>query len=338
MGIPFLDIDAFKNPEALWLLIPVVVLLVGEWIARPHGVVNVSTGEVLAEIHAARAEWMRKIPVVLRTLGLILLILAFARPLSGMRPRVESAEVRDIVLAVDVSGSMTANDFEVNGKLRDRLFVTKAAVMDFIESRKAESNNQFGMDRVGLLLYASYAWIQTPLTLDYNLLQTDLFNVVINQNDEKHNRTAIGSAIGLALSNLLKSEAESKVIILLTDGINNAGELDPITAANLAKDYGIRVYTIGAGATARNAFGGQNPIDEAAMQEIAEITGAKYYRATDLLTMQQAYQEINELETTEIELGEVFDYDEGFVPFAILGTALVVMSILSRRKWFEAIP
>jgi Ca-activated chloride channel family protein len=338
MILSMFDIDTFKNPEALWLLIPVALLLIAELFARPHGVVSVSTGELLAEIHAEGAEWVRKIPTIMRTLGLVLLVIAIARPLNGMRPRIESAEVRDIVLAVDVSGSMTANDFEIEGRLRDRLFVTKLAVRDFIESRKADVEDRFGLDRVGLLLYASYAWIQTPLTLDYGLLEHDLAKVSINQNNEKHNRTAIGSAIGLSLSNLLKSEAESKVIILLTDGINNAGELDPITAANLANDYGIRVYTIGAGATSRNALGGQNPIDEDAMKEIAEITGGKYYRATDLETLQQAYQEINELETTEIELGEVFDYDEGFMPWAVLGTFFVLTSVLSRRKWFEAIP
>lgn len=338
MNFALFDIDTFKNPEALWLLVPTVLLFFAEWRARPHGVVSVSTGEILAELHATGAEWVRKVPSVLRILGLVLLILALARPLNGMRPRIESAEVRDIILAVDVSGSMTANDFEIGGKLRDRLFVTKLAVLDFIESRKADADDRFGLDRVSLLLYASYAWIQTPLTLDYGLLEHDLGQVSINQNNEKHNRTAIGSAIGLGLSNLLKSEAESKVIILLTDGINNAGELDPITAANLASDRGIRVYTIGAGATSRNAFGGQNPIDEAAMQEIAEITDGKYYRATDLESLQQAYREINELETTEIELGQVYDYDEGFMPYALFGTLLVISSIMTRRKWCEAIP
>lgn len=338
MSLFVFDIDTFRNPEALWLLIPAALLLAGEWLARPHGVVSVSTGEVLAELHAEGREWIRKVPSVLRMLGLALLIVALARPLNGMRPRVESAEVRDIILAVDVSGSMTATDFEIGGKLRDRLYVTKLAVLDFIESRKADAGDRFGLDRVSLLLYASYAWIQTPLTLDYRLLETDLERVSINQNNEKHNRTAIGSAIGLSLRSLLKSEAESKVIILLTDGINNAGELDPITAAGLASDYGIRVYTIGAGATSRSAFGGQNPIDEAAMQEIAKITGGKYFRATDLESLQRAYREINALETTEIEVGQVYDYDEGFLAFAFWGTLLVMSSILSRRKWCEAIP
>lgn len=333
-----LDIDSFKNAAFLYLLIPTVLLLVAEWFGRPHGVVRISTGTEIGNLPGARHVPFRRVPMILRALGLALLIIAIARPLNGMRPRVESAEVRDIMLAVDVSGSMTANDFRIGDKPRDRLYVTKLAVLDFIESRKAEEEDRFGLDRVGLLLYASYAWIQTPLTLDYALLEHDLANVVIDQNHEKHNRTAIGSAVGLSLSNLLKSEAESKVIILLTDGINNAGEIDPITAANLAKDYGMRVYTIGAGATSKNNFSGQNPIDEETLQEIASITGAKYYRATDLRTLQEAYREINELETTIVELGQVYDYDEGFMPFAVLGTGLVLTSVMTRRKWFEAIP
>ena len=334
-----LPIDEFKNPHFLWLLIPVGLLLLTEWLARPHGVVTVSTGDVLAEIRSKGLDHLRKLPPILRALGLALLIIALARPLSGMRPRIENAEVRDIMLAVDVSGSMTANDFrDENGRPMDRLFVTKLAVLDFIKSRKAEDSAKFGLDRVGLLFYASYAWIQTPLTLDYTILEHDLSSVSIDTTDEKHNRTAIGSALGLALSNLLKSESKSKVIVLLTDGINNAGQLDPITAANLAKDYGVRVYTIGAGDVQASRFGRQSPIDEEALQEIAKITGAKYYRATDLETLNEAYQEINELETTKIELGEVYDFDEAFMPFALFGGLSVLTSIFSRRKWFESVP
>jgi Ca-activated chloride channel family protein len=269
-----------------------------------------------------------------------MLVVALARPLDGMRPRVESAEVRDIVLAVDVSGSMTAEDFvDTGGTRRDRLFVTKAAVRDFIQNRKTRPTDRYGTDRVGLLLYASYAWIQTPLTLDYALLEHDLDQVVIDQRNEKHNRTAIGSAIGLSVGNLSKSAAESKVIVLLTDGINNHGSLDPVTAAELAKKYGMRVYTIGAGSpVSRNASPRDNPIDEETMKRIAEITGAKYYRATDLATLREAYDEISALETTKIDLGEVYDYDEAFMPWAVVGSVLMLASLMGRRIWFEAIP
>jgi len=331
--------NTLKQPEVLLLLIGVAILFVAEITARPSGVLTISTGETLRRIRGNGKKLLRHLPAILRAVALAFLVVALARPLSGMRPRVENAEVRDIMLAVDVSGSMTSEDFVEDGKRRDRLYVTKAAVRDFINNRKARVTDRYGTDRVGLLLYASYAWIQTPLTLDYGLLEHDLKRVYIDQRDEKHNRTAIGSAIGLAVSNLSKSQAESKVIILLTDGINNHGSLDPITAAEIAKRYNMRIYTIGAGSPARrSAVGRDNPIDEDTMKRIASTTGGKYYRATDLESLREAYEEINELETTEVELGEIYEYDEAFVPYAVVGAVAMLLSVFTRRRWFEAIP
>lgn len=332
--------QALKDPQWLFLLIAVVLLFAAEIFARPSGALSISTGETLAALRSRTRSLLRHLPAILRAVALAMLVVALARPLTGMRPRVESAEVRDIMLVVDVSGSMTAEDFQdTTGTRRDRLYVTKAAVQDFVQNRKARPTDRYGTDRLGLLLYASYAWIQTPLTLDYQLLEHDLSQVVIDQRNEKHNRTAIGSAIGLAVSNLTKSAAESKVIVLLTDGINNHGSLDPITAAELAQRYAMRVYTIGAGSpVSRTASPRDNPIDEETMKRIAEITGGKYYRATDLATLREAYDEINALETTQIDLGEVYDYDEGFFPWALTGAVLMLASIVTRRTFFEAIP
>jgi Ca-activated chloride channel family protein len=332
--------QTLKDPLWLFLLIAVALLLAAEIFARPSGVLSISTGETIAALRSRTKSLLRHLPAISRALALAMLIVALARPLNGMRPRIESAEVRDLMLVVDVSGSMTAEDFvDATGTRRDRLFVTKAAVHDFIDNRKTRPTDRYGTDRVGLLLYASYAWIQTPLTLDYALLEHDLDQVIIDQRNEKHNRTAIGSAVGLAVSNLSKSAAKSKVIVLLTDGINNHGSLDPITAAELAQRYGMRVYAIGAGSpVSRNASPRDNPIDEDTMKRIAEITGGRYYRATDLATLREAYDEINQLETTEIDLGEVYDYDEGFFPWALTGAVLMIASVVTRRTWFEAIP
>ena len=341
--------NTLKHPWMLLLLIGVVVLLIAELTARPSAALRISTGDTLARIRGRSRIFARHIPAVLRAIALSFLVLALARPLNGMRPRVEKVDVIDILLCVDVSGSMTAEDFVVGGHRRDRLFVTKLAVQDFVNSRRDRSEGRYGTDRLGLALYAKYAWIQCPLTLDYDVFERELMRVRIDKNDEKHSRTAIGSAIGLAVSNLLKSEAKSKVIILLTDGINNHGELDPITAAQIAKEYGIRVYTIGAGAAeggmvSQNTLlgpvtsGRASPIDENALRRIAEETGAKYYRATDTDSLQEAYREINELETTEIEIGDAFEYDEGFVPYAFLGMAGIATSVFSRRRWYESIP
>ena len=341
--------ELLTHPWILTLVAGVAVLFVAEVLARPSGALSVSTGETLARIRGRSRTILRRLPALLRAIGLILLIVALARPLNGMRLRSERADVVDILLAVDISGSMTAEDFIVDGHRRDRLFVTKLAVRDFIDTRKARPDDRYGLDRVGLILYGSYAWMQCPLTLDYGVFEHELDRVVIDKNEDKSRRTAIGSALGLSVSKLNKSEALSRVIILLTDGINNHGNLDPITAAQVAADYGIRVYTIGAGSPEGGlvtqqtllgpmTVGRSDPIDEDMLKRIAEISGGKYYRATDLETLQGAYQEINELEATEIDIEDVYDYDEGFVPYAIAGTVAMLGSIFSRRRWFEAIP
>ena len=341
--------DILANPELLLLLFAVAALLIAEVFARPHGAVSVSTGDTLGRLHGHGRRHWRWIPPVMRAVGLALLIFALARPLHAMRPRLEHENVVDILFCVDVSGSMTQEDFVVNNRRVDRLFVTKQAVYDFIEDRKLRDSDRYGMDRVGLVAYAAYAWMQCPLTLDYGVFLRELEQLYIDQNDEKSTRTAIGSAIGLAVSRLNKSEAESKVIILLTDGINNFGPLDPITAAQVARDYGIRVYTIGAGSTEGGSIvtntlfgalrtGSRDPIDEESLKRIASITNAKYYRATDFQSLKEAYQEISELERTEVEIGEVYEYDEAFLPWAIAGALLVGASIGTRRRWFEPIP
>lgn len=338
--------DALTHPGALVLLIAVAALFAAEVAARPYGALRISTGEVLERVRGGSKAILRHSPALLRAAGLALLVVALARPLTGMRPHSDRADVVDILLCVDVSGSMTEKDYVVAGERRDRLYVTKGAVRDFLETRRARGVGQGGRDRVGLLLYGSHAWTQCPLTLDYAVLERELDAVTIDSGSEKSRRTAIGSAIGLAVSRLSKSEAKSKVIILLTDGINNYGYLDPITAAGIAKDYGIRVYTIGAGAaragqsTALGPLitGRGGPIDEDSLQRIAATTGAKYFRATDVESLHGAYKEIDALETTEVKIGDRYDYDEGFVPYAVAGSIAIALGLLSRRRWFEAIP
>lgn len=347
--------DAFRfsvlsHPWVLLLIVPVAVLLGLEMAARPAGAITISTGEVLRKVRGNRRAVLRRLPALLRAVGLCLLIVAIARPLQGLQANKQRADVIDIMLCVDVSGSMLTEDF-VEGRRRiNRITVTKEAVRHFLNNRKDRKGDRYGLDRVGLIFYGAYAWTQGPLTLDYGVLEHELDKLVIDKRDAKTQQTAIGSAIGLAVRRLSKSKADSKVIILLTDGINNAGQLDPITAARVAKDYGIRVYTIGAGApegglTRQNTIFGsvltgsrRQPIDEETLKKIAEATGGKYYRATDRESLQGAYDEINELETTEIEIGDYYEYEEGFVPYVVVGSLVLLASIFSRRQWFEAIP
>jgi Ca-activated chloride channel family protein len=339
------------NPWALILVVPVIMLLLAEAAAHSPGVVRISTGETMARLVGAKGFLTRRIPAILRALALCLLIIAFARPMSGVTRAQDRADVVDIMLCVDVSGSMKALDFrDPQGEFRDRLYITKAAVRDFIDSRKTKDTDRFGLDRLGLVLYAGFAWTQCPLTLDYGVLEHELALAHIDESDARKQGTAIGSALGLAVSRLRNSEAESKVIILLTDGQNNRGELHPLTAAQIAKDYGIRVYTIGAGAggvtriPVRTLFGGQryrqieSPIDEEMLRTIAEATTGRYYRATDSESLEEAYKEINELETTEIDIGDFYEYEEGFVPYCLAGAFVMALSMFTRRRWFDPIP
>ena len=335
-----------SHPWLLLLWLAVAVLFAVAIAAGAPGAWGMSTGESCARLAGrGRAEVMRRIPPVLRALGLGLLIVALARPLDGQRLQKDRANVIDIMLCVDVSGSMSQTDLEYGGASRSRLYVTKEVVRDFIASRKLRARDRYGLDRLGLVLYAGFAWTQCPLTLDYAVLEHELERARIDDQDPRKHGTAIGSALGLAVRRLSQSEAKSKVIVLLTDGLNNRGELDPQTAAHVAKDYGIRVYTIGVGSTQRTVLGGpallmaqSDPIDEKSLQEIARITGGRYYRATSADLLRQAYDEISALEKTEIETGDYYEYEEAFVPYALLGGLLVLAALLARRHWFETIP
>lgn len=346
---PF-EFQTLMHPWVL-LLIGAAFLLMGiEWFARAPGVLRVSTGEAMAAANTSRSALARSLPIVLRFLALTMLIVALARPLKGMTAVVDRAEVIDIMLCVDVSGSMRALDFvDPNGEPRDRLYVTKAAVRDFVASRKAKPEDRFGLDRLGLVLYAGYAWTQCPLTLDYGVLEYELDQAQIDDNDPRKQGTAIGSALGLAVARLRESEAKSKIVILLTDGRNNTGELDPLTAADIAKTYGIKVYTIGAGSDSEARIPRQTllgtqylpvnmPIDEEGLRKIADMTGGRYYRATDTESLKEAYAEINALETTEIDLGSYYEYEEGFLPYCLTGAALMVCALFVKRLWFDPIP
>jgi Ca-activated chloride channel homolog len=290
------------------------------------------------------------LPAALRAAALALLVVALARPLQGLAPRKDRANVIDIMLCVDVSGSMLALDrgFTYQGELQNRLYVVKKVVERFVQSRKYREEDRFGLDRVGLILYAGYAWTQCPLTLDYAILEHELELAEVDETNREKQGTAIGSAIGLAVNRLRKSEAKSKVIVLVTDGQNNRGELGPLTAARLAKDYGIRVYTIGAGSSDEVLLPSQSlfgppvpvviPIDDELLTEIASTTGGQYYRATDTRSLDNAYEEISNLETTEVTLNDYYEHKEGFAPYAAAGTALLLASLFSRRLWFDPIP
>ncbi len=336
--------DALSYPYVLLLIIGVVILLFLEMTAKTPGAVNISTGEVLARLHTHKHNWARRLPPLLRALGLTALIVALAGPLHGYQIRRDRANIIDIMLVVDVSSSMQERDFFEGGQPRDRLYITKQEVRNFIESRRNRSSDRFGLDRIGLINYAGFAWTQCPLTLDYEILLRELGRTEIMR-DRRRDGTAIGSALGLAIQRLNKSEANSKVIILLTDGLNNRGELDPISAAHIAAEFGIRVYTIGVGETKSGMYTGfgflnrpVETIDEDMLKEIAEITTGRYYHASDTEGLQLAYNEIGKLETTEVEIGDYYEFRVAFMPYFLFGGLSLLVSITLRRLYFESIP
>ena len=238
---------------------------------------------------------------------LILIVIALARPRLVDQLQQTSVDVIDMVLVLDISSSMLADDFSPN-----RLEVVKQTARDFISGRRG--------DRVGLLVFAGQSFIQCPLTVDLDVLQNLLKEVTIAPRD--YDGTAIGMAIANATNRLRHSEAESKVMILLSDGSNNAGEIEPTTAADLAAEFDIRIYTIGAGTNqSYTRIPGRglirNEIDEETLMEIAEKTGGKYFRATDQTALTEIYNEIDQLERSEIEVKEFTRHREIYGWFLI---------------------
>jgi len=279
------------------------------------------------------------IPNLLRVLVIILFILSLAGPRIVLNETLFKAEGIDIALALDISSSMLAEDFKVDGKRVNRLTIVKEVVKDFIEKRDH--------DRIGLVAFAALAYTVVPLTTDYSWLEQNLERVEIGLIKDG---TAVGSAIVSSVMRLKTSDAKSKIIILLTDGVNNAGDIDPIDAARAAEAFGIKIYTIGAGSKgrvpfpARDLFGRKAyqkvriDIDEKSLKEIADVTGGKYYRATDTQSLINVYKEIDALEKTKIEEIGFSEYEELFDLVLLLALALLVLEIILSRTLLLRLP
>jgi Ca-activated chloride channel family protein len=278
----------------------------------------------------------------LRWLALALLIFALAQPrLTKSETRVTASGV-DIVVALDMSGSMISEDFEVKGHRVNRFDMARAVLRGFIDKRPN--------DRIGLVVFATQAFIATPLTLDHDFLLQDLERLHIGTIDE--NQTAIGSALSTAVNRLREVKAKSKIVILMTDGQNNAGKIAPLTAAEAAQALGIKVYTIGVGMRGNAPFpAGRNPftgetiyrsmpvdIDEDTLQKIADRTAGKYYRADNTERFQAIYAEIDKLEKTEKEIKKFSQHRELFAWAISPGLALVLLEVLLRHTIWRRLP
>lgn len=263
-----------------------------------------------------RSPWLalRWLPPALLAAGLLLLIAAAARPQKGLTESRVDTEGVDIVLVVDTSTSMRAEDFSTATKRMDRLDAAKSVLAQFIQARPN--------DRLGLVAFAAMPYTIAPLTTDHAWLMLQMDRL---QTGMLEDATAIGDAMASGVNRLRDSQAKSKIVILLTDGIHNAGRLTPQDAAQAAAALGIKVYTVGAASDRPRGTGifgfmqAAGEIDEATLQKIADITKAKYFRATDLQSLEETYRAIDEMEKTKIELDQYTRYEERFAGFVILG-------------------
>lgn len=326
----------FENPEFFWLflLLPIAIA----WYFWKK---NKQTAELkISSVKGFKAKpsflsRIRPILFILRLLVLALIITAMARPRTvDVSTRTSSTRGIDIVMAIDVSASMLARDFEPN-----RLEAVKNVAEEFIKGRPG--------DRIGLVVFAGESFTKTPNTSDKAIVNESLEN--IEYNNVLENGTAIGSGLATSVNRLKDSKAESKVIILLTDGVNNAGFIDPKTASELATEFGIKVYTIGVGSNGmalspigitpngRFQFGNvQVEIDEDLLESIAAQTGGEYFRATDNAKLEQIYSQIDKLEKTEIEEFKYYNYDEKFRPLVLLAGGLLLFEVLLRYSLFRS--
>ena len=316
----------FEYPKLLWLL-AVPVLLVGHYLylelkgRRPH--MRVSAAEPWKQGGFTVLSVLRHLPLFLRTVALVMIVLAIARPRSSSDVEKIDTEGIDIVLAMDVSTSMLARDFNP-----DRISAAKDIAIEFISQRPS--------DRMGIVVFAGESYTQCPLTTDRSTLINMMKEV---QTDLIEDGTAIGNGLATAVARMMDSDAPSRVVILLTDGVNNSGEIAPQTAADIAKTYGIRVYTIGVGANGMAPYPVMTPwgmdvqnmqveIDEDLLKQISETTGGKYFRATDNTKLAEIYSEINKMETARTTVDSFPVYKELFAKFGAVALVCLLLEIL----------
>ena len=330
-----MKITQFANPELLWLLtvlIPMTALYV--WRERKGGAtLKISSVMPLHNAPETLKYYVRHLPYVLRFIGIGLLVVALARPQNTERGSSTKTEGIDIVLAMDVSTSMLARDFSPN-----RIVAAKDVAAKFIADRTN--------DRMSIVVFAGESFTQSPLTTDKSTLQTLLGQIDAGMIEDG---TAIGNGLSTAINRLRESNAKSKVVILLTDGVNNAGQVSPIMAADIAAEYGIKVYTIGVGSRGTapypvNIMGSVHympipvEIDEDILTDIASRTGGEYFRATDVKTLSAIYERINEMEKTLIETSEFTRYNELAGRFMLLGFIALALEFLTRYLWLRRLP
>jgi len=326
----------FENPEFLLLLliIPFLIWWYIKYRNRVSASLRFSYLGFARRVNSSGPLNARHFLFGLRLLVMALLIIAFAKPQSGVSGEEVITEGIDIVLALDISSSMLAEDIKPN-----RVEAVKKDAEDFIKGRKN--------DRIGMVIFAGDAFTQCPLTLDYGILMNFLEKIEVGMIEDG---TAIGMGLATAVNRMQNSKAKSKVIVLLTDGRNNKGEIDPITAAQLAQTFDIKIYSIGAGGHGSALYPVDDPvfgkryvpmkidIDEETLKEISDMTRGEYFRADDRERLQQIFRKIDNMEKTKIEVKEYTRYSELFYYFVIAALILLITEIVLAHTRFRKIP
>jgi Ca-activated chloride channel family protein len=324
----------FANPQFFWLLLALPVALLWYLLKNKQEVASLKISSTKGFQVNSLLPKLKPLLFVLRLLALAGIIVAMARPQTEqISTRTKTTRGIDIVMAIDVSSSMLARDLKPN-----RLAALKEVAADFIEQRPN--------DRIGLVVYAGESYTKTPITSDKNIVLSALKDITYG---ELTDGTAIGMGLATSVNRLKESKSVSKVIILLTDGVNNSGFIEPQTAADLAIEFDIKTYTIGLGTNgnalspiAYNEDGSfrygmrQVEIDEELLKDIANTTGGKYFRATDNEKLEAIYEEINKLEKTEIEEFKYYKYEEKFRPWVLIAGALLLLEWLLRISVFRS--
>lgn len=320
----------FANPEFFWLLLLLPLMLLWYWFWNKKSQANVTFSTIIAFKKTKNwSDALYHLLFVLRMIAIALIVVALARPQThSENAKTKITDGIDIVMAIDVSASMLSQDLKPN-----RFEALKKVASQFVKDRPN--------DRIGLVIYAGESYTKTPVTTDKSIILNALSEITYGQIEDG---TAIGMGLATAVNRLKESKAKSRVIILLTDGVNNTGFIDPQTAAELAAEYGIKVYTVGIGTNgmalspyALNADGSiiyrmqQVDIDEPLMKKIAQVTKGRYFRATNNQKLQQIYDEINQMETTKIEEFKYTEVDEKFRWWVLVAGFLLLLEFVLKH-------
>lgn len=327
----------FANPNILWLLV-IIPLWVAYYVWRSMqggASIIISSADSVRKAPRTFRYYLRHLPAALRVSALTLIIIALARPQSVDVETKTTTDGIDIVLAVDISTSMLARDFKP-----DRLSASKEVASQFVANRHG--------DRIGLVVFAGESYTQSPLTTDQSSLLTLLGRL---RSGIIEDGTAIGNGLATAINRLRESDSKSKVVILLTDGVNNSGQIAPFTAAEIAKDLGIKVYTIGVGKNGMAPYPILNErgrvidvvnveveIDEAMLRQIADKTGGEYFRATDKTSLEHIYEQIDSMEKSKVEKFDVTHIHEEYLIFALVALVLLLMEFIVKYIVVKRIP